>query len=273
MQIDFLENGTYLWLTDLHLDMAEEDRVDDLLEQLKQKSCKGIFITGDIGEQGTFASFLRKIKNSSQAPVYFILGNHDYYGNSIAQIQEEAKILSETSKNLFCLSELDPISCDDFALIGLHNFNDGRDGNFEESQVWLRDYSEIEEFISLTPQELQLKLQNLGQQTSLEAKAKLKKAFQMASKVVLLVHVPPFREACLYQNQMADQHWAPHFACCTLGNTLLQVMEAHPDKELLVLCGHTHHWADFSPLPNLRVLAGHAEYGSPCFQFLNLLEP
>ena len=43
-------------------------------------------------------------------------------------------------------------------------------------------------------------------------------------------------------------------------------MEQHPDKEMLVLCGHTHGAGEAQILPNLRVLTGNAEYGKPVVQ-------
>jgi hypothetical protein len=44
------------------------------------------------------------------------------------------------------------------------------------------------------------------------------------------------------------------------------VMRAHPDRELLVLCGHTHGAGLAEVLPNLRVRTGGAAYGAPVVQ-------
>jgi predicted MPP superfamily phosphohydrolase len=43
-------------------------------------------------------------------------------------------------------------------------------------------------------------------------------------------------------------------------------MEANLDKELLVLCGHTHGEGEAQILPNLKVLTAGAEYGKPRLQ-------
>ena len=51
-----------------------------------------------------------------------------------------------------------------------------------------------------------------------------------------------------------------------LASFLRDVMAAHPDKEMLVLCGHTHGAGECQVLPNLRVLTGGAEYGRPTVQ-------
>jgi hypothetical protein len=44
---------------------------------------------------------------------------------------------------------------------------------------------------------------------------------------------------------------------------LIETIAAHPECEMTVLCGHTHSSGEVSVLPNLRVVTGGAEYGSP----------
>ena len=43
-------------------------------------------------------------------------------------------------------------------------------------------------------------------------------------------------------------------------------MKAHPNRELTVLCGHTHGEGEAQILKNLRVLTGGAKYGVPTIQ-------
>jgi len=47
------------------------------------------------------------------------------------------------------------------------------------------------------------------------------------------------------------------------GKYLVGIMKANKDKQLTVLCGHTHSSAYFKPLPNLTVLTGKANYYKP----------
>ena len=44
---------------------------------------------------------------------------------------------------------------------------------------------------------------------------------------------------------------------------MLDVMRTRPDRELVVLCGHTHGSGRTQILDNLRVLTGGARYGEP----------
>jgi predicted MPP superfamily phosphohydrolase len=43
-------------------------------------------------------------------------------------------------------------------------------------------------------------------------------------------------------------------------------MRQRPDREMLVLCGHTHGGGFHRPLPNLGVITGAAEYFQPTVQ-------
>jgi Icc protein len=51
-----------------------------------------------------------------------------------------------------------------------------------------------------------------------------------------------------------------------VGDVLAEAMAAHPDRNMTVLCGHTHGAGEAEMLPNLRVLTGGAVYGMPRIQ-------
>ncbi len=51
-----------------------------------------------------------------------------------------------------------------------------------------------------------------------------------------------------------------------MGDVLKKIMEQHPSCEMTVLCGHTHSSGECQVLPNFKVFAGSAEYGSPKVQ-------
>lgn len=97
-------------------------------------------------------------------------------------------------------------------------------------------------------------------------KKRLKKALKWAEHVILLIHAPPFEEACFYEREVCDTNWGPHFVSKAVGDMLRKEMRDHPDKKLLVLCGHAHHGADIDIYSNLRVLTGHSELGEPSVQ-------
>ena len=61
-------------------------------------------------------------------------------------------------------------------------------------------------------------------------------------------------------------HDLPFFSCKAMGDVLLEMSEAHPNCQILVLCGHTHGGGEVQVTENLRVVTGAAEYGRPEIQ-------
>ena len=106
----------------------------------------------------------------------------------------------------------------------------------------------------------------LGDEAARHFDRVLPQAAASYSRVIALTHVPPFVEAAWHEGRHSDDDWSPHFACKAVGNTLRHVMDAHPQSQLLVLCGHTHGCGEVQMAENLRVLTGHAEYSEPVVQ-------
>jgi 3',5'-cyclic-AMP phosphodiesterase len=91
----------------------------------------------------------------------------------------------------------------------------------------------------------------------------LPEALERFERVILLLHVPPFREACWHEGAVSGDDWLRHFGCKAVGEVILKYMRKHRDRRLLVLCGHTHSSGEIRPLRNVRVLTGGAAYGAP----------
>ena len=91
-------------------------------------------------------------------------------------------------------------------------------------------------------------------------------ALERFEQVLVLTHVPPFREACWHEGQISNDAFLPYFACRATGEAILDAASARPDRQVTVLCGHTHSGGECQPLPNLRVVTGAAEYTKPALQ-------
>lgn len=253
------------WVTDLHLDYAKSSQREYFIEQLLAQQLDLLLIAGDIAESGRYKTELLWLSERLQIPLYFVLGNHDFYGSLIDDIRQEASSFCQMHSNLFYLTtEANYLSLTvEWALAGHDGWSDGRAGDYEASTIELRDNQEIRDLKFLTKQERQKKIHRLAQVSASQVELKLIEAFKQHDNVLLVTHAPPFIEACLYENHIADTDWAPHFVNQTLGESLLRLMGEYKKKSLLVLCGHTHHAATFQPLPNLKVLVGQASYGHP----------
>jgi hypothetical protein len=92
----------------------------------------------------------------------------------------------------------------------------------------------------------------------------LQKAVSMQPKnIIVMTHVPPFKECSLYEGKISNDDFLPYFASKATGDVLVQIAQNNPVIEFLVLAGHTHHWADYQALINLHVKVGKAEYYRP----------
>lgn len=256
-----------VWVTDMHLDAASHAYYERFLDLISAHHPDFLLIGGDISNgKGAFLH-LEKLAHFFNIPLLFVLGNHDYYYSSIAKTRRLAGDLCNKYSNLHYLtsSEIIPLS-ENTAIIGHDGWSDGRAGDFLNSTVMLNDYLLIDELSGLSTEERLSVLNELGNEAASSIKQKLEKAFEKYDHVILLTHTPPFIEACYYGEHPSDANWSPHFVCLTLGEVLKESAAAHPDKQLLVLCGHTHTGIDVHIAPNLRVLTGESVLGAPTIQ-------
>lgn len=266
------------WLSDLHLNMATVDRIGLLTQQVRDAQPDLVLIGGDIGEAATFARLLHELSAALSIPIAFVLGNHDYYRGSIAEVRKDAQSLSRESEAVLWLPDAGvvPLTANT-ALVGHGGWGDGRLGNFLNSDVVLNDYLLIDQLRAAhaapypTPQAvlsppLLNKLNALGDEAANHLRRVVPKALEQTHHVVVLTHVPPFREACWHEGQLSDDNWAPHFTCQAVGQVLVECMTARPDCTMTVLCGHTHSPGEAKVLDNLEVLTAAAKYGEPALQ-------
>lgn len=255
------------WATDLHLDAADKAnhrRFFDLMVSYKPDI---ILIGGDVSNGVNSLIHLKHLAKLIKAPFYFILGNHDFYYGSIKKIRALAHETSKEFGGVHYLTdagivELTPTT----ALIGHDGWYDGRSGDFMKSNILLNDYFLIDELKDLTLKDRLNLLNKLGSEAADYIKKTLQEAFKKYDRVIILTHAPPFREVCLYEGLPSNDNWAPHFVCKAMGDVLLEEAQNNPNKQILVLCGHTHAGMDASILPNLRVLTGQSELKIPHVQ-------
>jgi 3',5'-cyclic AMP phosphodiesterase CpdA len=251
-----------LWLNDIHLNFLLGDSVAQFLQHIADLDPAGLLIGGDIGESDTCVGFLERMAETLDRPIYFILGNHDYYRGSLAGVNGQIESLCRRVKNLHWVTG-EPIVrlTDRTALIGHESWCDGRSGDYAGSRLVLTDFRLIEEFSGLDRDGRLAMLNKLGDRAAEHFARVLPAALEQADRVIALVHVPPFPQAALHEGRMPGPHWLPYLVCQAVGDVLLDIMQRNPAKELLVLCGHTHGTGEVRILDNLRLLTGRAKYG------------
>ncbi len=256
-----------VWLTDIHLNFVDLGKVEEFCRRIAGKEPDGLLLGGDIGEAQNVTTYLRLLEDQLECPIFFVLGNHDFYNGSISEVRQEIKTLVEHSQGLCWLSDAGVVPLTErICLIGHDAWADGRLGDYERSQVELNDYLHIEEFAGLDREKRLEKLHELGDAAADYFRQVLPRALKRFRHVVVLIHVPPFAEACWHEGRTSDENYLPHFSCKSVGKILEETMRQFPDCEMTVLCGHTHGSGEAEILPNLLVKTGGATYGEPQVQ-------
>ena len=256
-----------VWLTDLHLNFCNDASLERFYETVEAAKPDVLLIGGDTNEAAALASSLKTIGRRFPIPIYFVLGNHDYYHGSIDHVREEMTTLSNESEFLRWLPTSGVVALtENVGLVGHGGWGDGRNGSYATSNVMLNDYVLIEELAGLAKGDRLIRLNALGDEAAACLSEDLSEALAQFDHVIVLTHVPPFPEATWHEGEVSGPEFLPHFSCKAVGAVLLDTMSGQRGKQCLALCGHTHSPGEAWPLPNLRVLTGGAEYGQPSIQ-------
>mgnify|MGYP001547960788 FL=1 len=255
------------WVTDPHLDFVPKEQRDDFVDLVAKEEPDALFLTGDIARSLMIVICLRRFAKGLTCPTYFVLGNHDYYGSSIAKVRQQMKELCTESEKLVWLPaagviELTPEVC----LIGHGGWGDGLAGNAEKSPIILNDWHYIEELAIMDKKERLARLAALGQEAAAHLEKCINDALGRYKQILILMHVPPFREACWHNGEISDDDWAPHFTNEAAGKVLLAAARNNPHVAFTVFCGHTHSDGVARMEKNLLVNTGDAIYRAPAVQ-------
>ena len=255
------------WVNDIHLNFVSQYKIKLFSQEVMSTAPDALLIGGDIGEAGHLRQYLNLLSALMPIPIYFVLGNHDFYGGSIATVRQDAALIADSSPQLHWLPQegVVPLS-ETTCLIGHDGWSDARLGDYPRSQVMLNDYRLIAELQGLTKEELGCKLNALGHEAADYFRKVLPQALDRFKNVLMLIHPPPFKAACWHEGNISNDDYLPHFTCKAVGEVAEEMMTACPNRRLTILCGHTHGGGTALILPNLLVKTGAADYGRPRLQ-------
>ncbi|QEF96080.1 Calcineurin-like phosphoesterase superfamily domain protein [Stieleria maiorica] len=252
------------WASDIHLNHVALKDWDTWIDQVRQAAADVLVITGDLSEAEDVVFQLRRMGEVIRLPIYFVLGNHDFYGSSIAATRRSVTSLAREYPSLCYLTDAGPVELTPGQfLTGEDGWGDGTEGDYENSPVRLNDFVAIDDFRQVDPIRWPRLMREQGAQSAERLRQKLLALPASADRVIVATHVPPFRDACWYEGQTTDDFWAPFFVCGQVGSVLKRFAFERPEIHLTVLCGHTHHAGTAQLAPNLVVQTAAAEYGAP----------
>lgn len=262
-----------IWATDVHLDHANESARSQFANSIRDEKAAALMLTGDIANAKLIDRLLRELQKKIDIPIYFNLGNHDFYGGSIGGVRRWAKGITKQQKvPIFWIEDSIVELAGNTCLVGVDGWGDGRLGDPEYSDVMLNDWDLIEEFTfvdAMGDREARLKLlRKLGDSMAKRTNIVLDKVLPVANKVLFMTHVPPWKEAAWHEGAHSDNDWLPWFSCKAVGDAIVEQMAKHPTKKITVLCGHTHGNGYSKINEQIEVYTGGAKYRSPEVQKL-----
>jgi predicted phosphohydrolase len=263
----------YAWATDTHLDFLNNNPQAFLnfAESLKQGDPTGIFLTGDISTAKNLVLHLSQIEKVVQRPIYFVLGNHDYYGSGVEAMRKSMKELSNMSQFLRYMPTmpyygLSPAT----AVVGHDGWYDACYGDWQNSNFSMTDWNAIHDFKEVNGNKATIVslARKLAHEGVTHVQNGIKQAVRYHRNIIILTHYPPFKESHIYQGKVGDDGAQPWFTSKLMGDMLLDASRVFPNNTFTVLAGHTHGRFSAKIRDNLQVNVGAAEYNAPTVQGL-----
>lgn len=128
------------WLTDIHLNFIDDVARQNFYQEIVRTGCDGVLISGDIAEAPCLIDVLNEMAGCIDKPIYFVLGNHDYYRGQIQEVHDAMTGLTKNNNRLFWLPASGIQKLDNNTLlIGQDGWADSRLGDYQNSRIVLND--------------------------------------------------------------------------------------------------------------------------------------
>jgi len=257
-----------LWLTDTHLDHSDSSLRQAFYKKLRGEDFDAAVITGDISTSRLLSTHLSELAQAcASRKVYFLLGNHDFYGSSFKEGDRIAAACCAKHSNLQHLGQgevirLGPTS----ALVGHRGWADGRVYGGRRTSQRFPDQDGIRDLRYHSTYPAYRKMERLGRESGAYFRRVLPYALASYRNVLIATHVPPFSRAVRFDGRPCEPTKLPHYVNASAGAVIQRVGEHFPQTKITVLCGHAHHGNTVRITDNLEVRVGQARKGAPAIQ-------
>jgi hypothetical protein len=261
-----------LWASDIHLDHATDAVVERFCATLRQSEGVPLLVTGDISTAHRLTADLHQLADAADAPLWFVLGNHDHYHGSVGAVRDAAIALAHDRPQIQWLPPAGVVPLDaTTALVGVDGWADGRHGNPLTTPVILNDDRLIAE-VAAQPDRLgKLAVKRaLADADAVRLTTLLDRAAAVATTILVATHIPPFVEALPASGRLSRVEWHPLLVSGATGRAIRHFATTHPEHRVQVLAGHSHTARQVELLPNLRCHVAAARYGAPTIQQITI---
>lgn len=248
--------------TDWHLDFLNFENSVAFLKKINTLNVDGIILTGDITTGIYLKEHLSIMNRLVDKPIYFIHGNHDFFGSSFWEIRDISFELSRELEKIHWLECKSIQLTNKTAIFGVDGWYDGGYGDYFFSKFELMDFDLIKELKFKTKEERLKVFEMFADIGASGVRRELPRLFEKNDLVILATHVPPFTRLAKHNGNPTSNDALPYFCSRIIGEAIIEVKDKYPKKELLVLCGHTHSEAKFS-LDNMNCICAPAKYSNP----------
>jgi len=253
------------WLSDIHLDFLDKARRRAFYQTIIDAEVDGVVISGDISNSNHLTEHLTEMLKTVKVPVWFTLGNHDYYGSTVKATRKKVDALCRQQPLLKWLHQEGIIALsEEIGLIGVDSWADGRAGHYWESNVELADHRLIGDLKGLDAAGRLKVIQGFANEAEEILRRSLNSALTQFKTVFVVSHVPMYYEACLGPDRrVSGSLWMPHYVWHQGGVAIGEVMQGHPKGRIIVLSGHTHSDIRLRIDDRISIWVGPAEYYNP----------
>jgi len=264
----------FAWVTDCHLDHIDGDpnALIRFAESLVVHNPTGILITGDVSIAKKLVYHLSAVERIVQRPIYFVLGNHDYWGADTTQVRKAMHELTNVSPFLrYMPTMLYQAATAATAVVGHDCWYDALWGDWQNSGFTMNDWTSMGDFVQVNRNKATIvaTAKKLAFDGVTHIHNGIKSAVRYHRNVLVLTHVPPFPQCHIGPDgQPGSQQAMPWYVSKMLGDMLMDASKSFPAVTFTVLSGHTHGKSTFQAAKNLIVHTGAADYGHPALQGL-----
>ena len=274
------------WFTDIHLDCVTDPELHVKNISTQSSGCDIVLISGDISVSHSLTQHLCLLEDALEKPIYFVLGNHDFYFSNISGVRKNVSALCNKlsySRYLSCVPYIK--FGKQTAIVGHDGWYDAGNGNAEISSFIMNDWIRISDFrpamsptgsgrIQISKDQIVQIAKSICYPAVAHISTGIKSSIQSGcNNVIVVTHVPPFEQSFVY-NPKKGVHAidaVPWYTSKMMGNMLLSAARACPNVNFTVISGHTHSAFDEKITDNLTAKVGAADYGNPSLAgFLNI---